>query len=117
MCSLIGTTTMTNNYFPDRWVVIKIEGDDPHYRILGGWRGGYAASDHWRLNSGIKEVTLNEDVYAFTGSSGSIYYCQKGRYGLTSLTSGIFDQLKGLHEDDVDVIPDDTDWLNMDWII
>ena len=29
------------NYTPDNWVVIKIKGDDPHYRVLAGWSGGY----------------------------------------------------------------------------
>ena len=30
-----------NEYNPDNWVIIKIKGDDPHYRVLAGWSGGY----------------------------------------------------------------------------
>ena len=29
------------NYNPDNWVVIKMSGNDPHYRVLAGWSGGY----------------------------------------------------------------------------
>lgn len=26
-----------SNYWPDNWVIIKLKGDDPHYRVLAGW--------------------------------------------------------------------------------
>ena len=44
------------NYTPDNWVVIKMDGDEPHYRVLAGWSGGYTTGDHWRVNSGITKV-------------------------------------------------------------
>ena len=28
-------------YNPDNWAIIKIKSDDPHYRVLVGWSGGY----------------------------------------------------------------------------
>jgi len=43
-------------YNPDNWVVIKMNGDDPHYRVLAGWSGGYLDGDSWRMNSGITRV-------------------------------------------------------------
>ena len=42
-----------NEYRPDNWVVIKLKGDDPHYRVLAGCSGGYLDGDSWRMNSGI----------------------------------------------------------------
>ena len=32
-------------YTPDNWVIIKVMGDDPHYRVLVGWSGGYLDGD------------------------------------------------------------------------
>ena len=33
---------MSNYYSPDNWVIIKMDdGNDPHYRVLAGWSGGY----------------------------------------------------------------------------
>jgi hypothetical protein len=29
----------------------------------------------------------------------------------------IWTQLQGMHDDKVEMMPEDTDWMNMDWII
>lgn len=50
-------------YHPDTWVVIKINGDDPHYRVLGGWNGGFLNGTSWRMNSGIISVSESGDSY------------------------------------------------------
>ena len=31
--------------------------------------------------------------------------------------TGIWDQLQQIHGDKVEMMPEDTDWMNMDWII
>jgi hypothetical protein len=106
-----------SNYRPDNWVVIKFKGDDPHYRVLAGWSGGYLDGDSWRMNSGITEVTEDDNSYHFTGSSGSTYSCGKESYGLRMNNAHIWDKLQELHGDKVELIPEDTDWINIDWII
>ena len=73
---------MSNIYRPDNWVVLKFKGDDPHYRVLAGWSGGYTTGDSWRMNSGITGVNETEEYYYFSGSSGSEYRCSKGSYML-----------------------------------
>ena len=75
---------MGNNYHPNRWILIKIKGDDPHYKVFGCWSGGYLDGDSWRMNSGITEVHETDTSYNFVGSSGSTYLCNKESYGLTS---------------------------------
>lgn len=105
------------NYFPHNWVVIKIKGDDPHYRVLAGWSGGYLDGDSWRLNSGITKVEEDDGSYYFSGSSGSTYHCGKGAYTLRMNNAHIWDQLQKLHGDKVELMPEDTDWMNMDWIL
>ena len=67
---------------PNNWVIIKMKSDNPHYRVLGGWSGGYSDGDSWRMNSGITKVSETENYYYFGGSSGSEYCCHKGSYML-----------------------------------
>lgn len=104
-------------HLPDNWVVIKIKGDDPHYRVLAGWSGGYAQGDSWQLNSGIVRVEEVEGRWHFYGASGSCYSCGKQSYGLRMNNAYIWDKLQDRHGDKVEMMPEDTDWLNMDWII
>lgn len=106
-----------SNYWPDNWVIIKLKGDDPHYRVLAGWSGGYATGDSWRLNSGITKVTEDDSSYHFSGSSGSTYHCGKQSYTLRMNTAGIWNRLQELDGDKVELMPEDTDWMNVDWII
>ena len=105
-----------NNY-PDNWVVLFLNGDSPHYRILAGWSGGYLSGDSWRLNSGITRVEESDHSYSFYGSSGSCYVCGKQSYGMRMNNAGIFNQLKEAHGDKVQLMPEDTDWMDVDWII
>ena len=107
-----------SNYTPDNWVVIKLDdGVEPHYRVLAGWSGGYTTGNHWRVNSGITKVTEDNMYYYFSGSSGSTYRCGKKSYMLRMNNVRIWDQLQRLHGDKVKMMPEDTDWMNLDWII
>jgi hypothetical protein len=102
---------------PDNWVVIFCDGDDPHYRLLMGWSGGYTQGDSWRMNSGITRVEEIDSRYEFYGSSGSSYSCGKNSYGLRMNNSYIWTQLQELHGDKVKMMDEDTNWSEMDWII
>ena len=118
-------------YTPDNWVVIKLDdGVDPHYRVLAGWSGGYLDGDRWRINSGITKVEtvvitgggitkVEEDdgYYNFSGSSGSTYRCGKKSYMLRMNNAHVWSKLEKLHGDKVEMMPEDTDWVSMDWII
>jgi hypothetical protein len=106
-----------SNYTPDNWVIIKMKGDDSHYRVLAGWSGGYTTGDSWRINSGITQVTEDDKSYYFSGSSGSTYCCGKGSYTLRMNNAHIWTQLQELHGDKVEMMPEETNWMNMDWII
>ena len=104
-------------HFPDNWTVIKIKGDDPHYRVLAGWSGGYAQGDSWKLNSGIVKVEDDGLHWLFYGDSGSVYHCHKDSYGLRMNNAHVWSNLQNLHGDKVEMMPEDTDWMNMNWII
>ena len=106
-----------NSYRPDNWVIIKFDGPDPHYRVLAGWSGGYTSGTSWKLNSGITKVEDHNDFYRFYGSSGSCYDCNKVSYMLRMNNAYIWNQLKELHGDKVQLMEENTDWTNVDWII
>lgn len=108
---------MSYEYLPDNWVVIKFNGDDPHYRVLAGWSGGYLNGDAWRMNSGITNVEETDNFFYFFGSSGSCYKCHKKFYCLRVNTAGIWNTLKKLHGDKVELMDEETDWTKVDWII
>lgn len=63
------------DYSPHGWVILKMqtpEGD--LYKVFGGWYGGFAGSDSWKLNSGITKVNnIGEGCYELEGYSGSVY--------------------------------------------
>ena len=108
---------MTDSRTPDNWVIIHLKGEDPHYRVLGGWSGGYTQGDSWRLNSGISSVKKNENFFVFFGASGSSYVCHEDTYGLRMNNAHIWSQLQEIHGDKVEIMPEDTDWRTLDWII
>ena len=74
-----------STYYPDRWVIIEIDyNGDVIRKVLAGWYGGFASGDSWKLSSGITDIKLEGDVYAFTNESGSIYYCHKNNNSMSS---------------------------------
>lgn len=107
-----------SEYTPDNWVVLKIENEDETlYKVLAGWSGGYLDGDSWRMNSGITAVEKQAYLWGFYGSSGSAYWCHAGGYRLTMATSGIYNQLKEKFGDKVEIMPEDTDWLSLEYTL
>jgi len=104
-------------YKSDNWVIIKLKGDVPHYRVLAGWSGGYTTGDSWRMNSGITKVEEDDSAYYFSGSSGSTYRCGKESYTLRMNNAHVWAALEHRYGDKVELMPEDTDFMNMDWII
>ena len=104
-------------YTCDNWVVIFINAGDPHYRVLTGTSGGYASGDSWRMNSGIVRVEEVDGSFIFYGASGSAYSCSKNSYCLRMNNAHIWAQLQEKHGDKVQMMDEDTDWVNHDWII
>lgn len=102
-------------YIPDNWVIIKLKGIDPHYRVLAGWSGGYTTGDSWRLNSGITNVTEDDMYYYFSGVSGSVYQCHKNAYCLRKNVIYAWHELQQLYGGLVELMTEDTDWLSVDW--
>jgi hypothetical protein len=108
---------MSNIYYPNNWVVIFFDTDTPHYKILGGWSGGYLHGDSWRMNSGIVRVEKDGDNYKFYGSSGSCYSCHESSYGLRNNNAYVWNGLSKKHGEKVVLMDETTNWLELDWKI
>lgn len=103
---------------PDKWVLLKIGGNDPHYRIFASWAGGYLSGDRWKMNSGVVRVTKDKDFYMFKGSSGSVYRCHKDGYGVaTSYSSAVLNKYRKRLKDKIKVFRKKPNVMKMNWII
>ena len=109
---------MRRVYTPDRWVIIKTsDAAGEYYKVLGSWYGGFGGSDSWKLNSGITNATLVDNVYEFAGSSGSVYKCYENGYGTSGYGQNV---LTHLIEDakesiTIEVMSEDTDFLQLEY--
>ena len=109
-----------SDYNPDKWMVVKITGNDlpPVHKVFACWAGGYLDGDSWKLNSGITKVTEKDDYFFFDGASGSVYACRKGMYGATGYGYGILKHMtdKALKNGiTIEVLPEETDWTKINY--
>ena len=101
---------------PDNWVILKIINEDSIlYKVLAGWSGGYLGSNSWKLNSSITSVEKIGKNYEFTGVSGNVYICHEDHYRLRMNTAGIFKEIMDYYGDKVEMMSEDTDWLDIEW--
>ena len=85
-------------YTPDVWVVLDMDYEgEVISKVLAGWSGGYLDGDSWQLNSGITEITEDEDYFYFHGYSGSVYKCYKKSQRFNNMTAQIYNRLKDKH--------------------
>lgn len=89
-------------YTPDRWVLLKITSKDTgevHQRVFGGWFGGFAHGDSWRLNSGVADVHEFDDYFLFESASGKEYLCRKYSQGTEGMSMYMQNVLQSLIDD------------------
>lgn len=106
--------------YPDRWLVVKITSTNvsqPIYRVFATWHGSYLSGDSWRLNSGIKSVSLVDDTYIFAGHSGSQYHCHRNSYGNTGYGTSVLKNLidKSKNSVTIEVLDETTDWMTINY--
>jgi hypothetical protein len=104
-------------YTPDVWVIVKFSGnkvpDGELYKVLAGWFGGYNGADSWKLNSGITEISQDDNFYYVDGYSGSTYVCHKDTERTNMMTHGIFQQYSEAykqngHDVKMEIVPIET---------
>ena len=100
-------------YYPDRWLIIKINEDI--YKVFATWFGSYLQSDSWKMNSGIIKLEEDEKFYNFYGYSGSVYSCRKTSYGSTSFGYDVLSHFKAkINESEITdklEVLDDQNWI------
>jgi hypothetical protein len=103
-----------SDYTPDRWVVVKITTDkEPLYKVFACWYGGYAGSDSWQMNSGIKSVEEDETHFMFNGYSGSVYRCHKNTYGTSGYGGGVLQNFIDKADNKIEMLPGGTNWKEL----
>lgn len=81
-------------YHPDRWKMLKFSnGVDTTYKVLAGWKGGFATGDSYQLSSGTVQIEKKGILWLFTQSSGSIYACQEEKEGYLLYTSSVRERI------------------------
>jgi hypothetical protein len=80
-----------SSYTPDVWKVIEVtnEGHPARVSVLGGWYGGWAGSNSWKLSSGIMAWDDQGDYYEAKNASGSVYRCYKASERTSMLTMSV----------------------------
>ena len=97
---------------PDKWIVLKIDGEKPVYKVFAMWSGGYLDCASWKLNSGIVDVETTGSHWDFIGQSGSIYRCRKNSYDTTVYGAGVLSNLID-KSDIISIMDENTDWKNL----
>ena len=96
---------------PDGWVILQItENNKIYYKVFGTWRGG----DRWKINSGIKSVSEDDEFYYFHGYTGSCYRCAKNGYGASSFyCEVVLLNIIEKSENSAQVLDKNTDWISL----
>ena len=105
-------------YNPEEWQLVLIHGTDPHYRIFGSWRGGFATGDSWRMNSGIVSAKEVDGMYEFTGHTGSIYRVHPSTYGVrSSYNRAVLNEYVNGSSGTIEILEEMPDVLNTKWVL
>ena len=104
----------------DRWFILKVGGDVPHYRLMLTWYEDkkMLRDSYWRLYT-IERMEETEVYYKFYTLNGKLYNCVKGEeYGTTG-PGEVYLRNLSLEQPDVpfDTMPPDTNWSEIDWKI
>ena len=107
-----------SEYNPDKWLVVKVNSDQPHYRVFGSWYGGFAKGDSWKMNSGITKIREEGACYHFEGSSGSVYVCHKSNYGSHMYGSGVLQNIienSAKENVQIEILSEDTNFMELSY--
>ena len=72
------------NTKPQGWSLTELK--DGTVKVMGTWLST------WRMNSGIESVSQDDKAFYFHGYSGSVYECDKKKYGVNSYGIHILQQ-------------------------
>src|SRR5690606_9613554 len=93
--------------FPDGWVIIRIKNT---LIVFACWSGGYAQSDSWKLNSGIKlleEFPNHYKVMEYSDRKYILNINEEDRLNayVHSILQIINRQVKDRYDVDIEIIP------------
>jgi len=97
-------------HFPDNWVVLRWSSGA--YKLLVGWDDGLGlGGDESQLSSNITSVEKDGDGFLFHDQIGDQYFVFPEHYGFCAASQEWYDPIQYR----ADLLPADTNWLEMDW--
>lgn len=102
----------------DRWFVLKVGGDVPHYRLMLTWYEDkkLMRDSYWKLYT-IERMEETKNYYRFYTVGGKHYNCIKGRdYGTTG-PGEVYIRELSLGDIPLDTMPPDSNWSEINWKI
>lgn len=96
-----------NTYTPDCWIIIRMHHNGESIdKVFGGWYGGFADGDSWKLSSGVTATEEFDDRYEFTNHSGSLYVCFKQRERMSGYMNSVYHSFEEQYADYVKEHPE-----------
>src|SRR6202007_2203306 len=87
------TVNMPMEYFPHKWLLVRIDGPEPLYKVFASFIAG---GDSWKINSGITCIEDKGDHLRIYGHSGSVYACRKDAYGASQYGFVVLGELENM---------------------
>ena len=114
---------MTNHYklygSSDRWQVLKVGGDLPHYRLMLTWYDNLKTQTpgYWRMYT-IKDLKETDNYLNFYTIQDKVYRCLKDvDYGTTTFAETFLMVELPKQEIPFEVMEWDTKWSEINWKI
>ena len=107
---------------PDNWVIVKsyeendVEKQNPYYRMVCSWQGGYLDGDYWQINSGVVRAEEHEDMpgrLKFYTRSGACYDVYADHYRRTPTMGEVIGRLETYFNEEL--VLEDCNWLEFEW--
>jgi hypothetical protein len=92
------------------WVMIKMT-----YRDFTTFKVLCESKGTWRLLSHVRSAVLTENMLRFTGHHDTVYTVDPNAYGLSAVTESIWNTMKTIHPDSVELL-ENQDWTKFEWM-
>jgi len=96
---------MEYDYKLDNWLILEVNIDGLHHRVIGGGSGGYLDPDWYRMNSGIDRIEKDNNYYYIHGTSGSLYKVPIEREQIANSFAEVILNLEETYPDTIRIVP------------
>lgn len=104
---------MYHTFTPEEWVVVKVTNNDPHYRLLCGWKDG-----KFKVSDKITEYScsIDKNMNMFIVSDGDEFHCEQKFYGCGDSIYHVWRAMQEQHPGECELLTDAAKWYEIEWI-